>query len=348
MTATAAGFLMGSSHLELITHRNVAPDLLEKCRRLAPGECLCGKSAETGRPIICSSDSRDHTIKYEGMAEHQHAVLPLRHKGNTLGILTLYLNPEDRLDDFRLGFLEAATTAAAAALDAQLAREHAQQTQEKCLALVISSQEDERKRVADDLHDQLCQSLSAILLEMQSNRTQDAVTQSDQPGIESQIRDLIDQVRRMAGQLRPSILDDFGLESALAHKIKDISISKGIPIDFQCVPSDQLKNRLPALVEIGFYRVAMEAIDNALLHSDASHVSVILLVRQDKVSLLIEDDGSGFDLHALRKDLDRCRGLVEMEERMILLGGNLQIETELQKGTTVRAELPVENIRRIT
>lgn len=341
MATTAAGFLVKGKHLELVAHRNVPPDLKRKCKRLARGECLCGKAAETGRPILCSSDNHDHSIKFKGMAEHQHVVLPIRHKDNILGVLTLYLNPGDLMDDFRLGFLEAAAAAAGAALEGQLAQEEVMQAQEKCLAHIISSQEDERKRVAGDLHDKLCQSLSAILMELQSSRSQDADTRSIQSGIEFQIRVLIDQVRNMAGQLRPAILDDFGLKSALARKTEEISRLKGIEIDYQCVSSVPKKSRLPSDVEIGLYRVTMEALINAVNHSKASHVSVIFLWQLKKATILIEDDGCGFDYRKIRKEMDCCRGLIEMEERMAVLGGRLQIESIPRKGTTIRAETPL-------
>lgn len=342
MAATAVGFLVKEKNLEMVAHRNVAPGLLQKCRRLAPGECLCGKAAATSRSVVCSSSSKDHSIHYEGMIEHQHAVLPIKYKGVTLGVLTLYLHPGDIMDEFRLGFLEAATAAAGAALDAQFAREQVTQTQEKCLAQLISSQEDERKRVAGDLHDKLCQSLSAILLEFQSNRAWNSTAGSTSSEIESRIRDLIDQVQQMAGQLRPSILDDFGLESALARKIEELSKLKDIPIYYQCIPSIPKKSRLPIAVEVGFYRVAMEALLNVITHASAFHISVILMRQQKKTTLLIEDDGCGFDLFAIRKDMDRCKGLIEMEERMVVLGGKLRIESVKGRGTTIRAEVPAE------
>jgi PAS domain S-box-containing protein len=344
MAATAVGFVLNGKYLELRTYRNISPELLIKCRLLAPGECLCGKAAESNRLVICSSNSHDHNIKYKGMAEHQHAVFPISHKGNVLGVLTLYLNPGDTVDGFRLGFLEAATAAAGAALEGQLAREQVIQTQEKYLAHIISSQEAERKRVAGDLHDELCQSLSAILLQLHSNGPHNTFPQPVRHDIESQVRDLIDQVRSMAGQLRPAILDDFGLESALTRKIEEISSLKGIPIDFQSVPSTPKEYRLPPAVEVGLYRVAMEALINAVTHTEASHISVILLWQQNTVTLLVEDDGCGFDYSTVRKDMDRCDGLIEMEERMIALGGKLQIESDHQKGTTVRAEVPLETI----
>ncbi|MEJ2111975.1 MAG: histidine kinase, partial [Acidobacteriota bacterium] len=230
------------------------------------------------------------------------------------------------------------------ALDAHLAQEQALRAQEKCLAHIISSQEDERKRVATDLHDKLCQSLSAILLELQANESSKSDSRTNRLGVKEHIKDLIDQVRQMAGQLRPAILDDFGLESALAHKIEEISSLKMIPIDYQRVPSGNEKVRLPSTVEVGLYRVAMEALINAVSHASASHISVILLLQQQKVTLLIEDDGCGFDYIGVREDMDRCEGLIEMEERMIVLGGKLEIESAPQRGTTVRAEVPVDTL----
>lgn len=344
MAASAVGFLSNGKRLDLVAHCNVSAALLKRCRSLTSGECLCGKAAESGRTIVCSSNSRDHSIRYEGMVEHQHVVLPIKHKDHMLGVLALYLNPGDRMDDFRLRFLEAAVAAAGAALDAQLAREEVLRTQEKYISQVISSQEDERKRVAYDLHDELCQSLSAILLEIQSNTPKNATLGFVQIGLETRIRDLIDHVRQLAGQLRPSILDDYGLESALARKIKDISGLKGITIDYQSVSSVEQKERLPDAIEVSLYRVAMEALDNAISHAEASHISVIVLWQKGKVMLLVEDDGHGFDYGAVRKDLDHCKGLIEMEERIVMLGGMLRIESASERGTTVRAEVPVESI----
>lgn len=342
--AAAVGFLSNGKDLDLIAHRNVAPELIERCRHLGPGECLCGKAAQAGRPILRPSSSPDHSIKYKGMGEHQHVILPIRHKGYTLGVLTLYLRPGDKIGNFRLGFLKAAAAAAGAVLDGQLAREEVLRTQEKYIAQAINSQEDERKRVAYDLHDHLAQSLSAILLEMQSNRSKHTTDGSVQLRLEAGIRDLIDQIRKMAGQLRPPILDDYGLESALSRKIQEISGRVGIAIDYQAVSSDENKERLPDAVEVGLYRVAMEALDNAVLHAAASRISVIVLRQEEKVTLLVEDDGHGFDFRDTRRDMDHCRGLILMTERVAVLGGSLQIESAPEKGTTVRAEVPVRSI----
>jgi PAS domain S-box-containing protein len=345
VTATAACFLIKGSSLEMVAHQNISPEILKRCRRLALGECLCGKVAQTGRRIVCSSDSPDHVVRWDNMAAHKHVILPIKHNGQTHGILTLYMNPEAVMDDFRLGFLEAAAASAGAALDAQLAKEETLKTQEKLLAQVISSQENERKRVATDLHDQLCQSLSAILLEVQAKEGFNKAEKPAQIALESRIRNLIDYVRQMAGELRPTVLDDYGLEKALDRTIKELSKRTEIPIDFQYFCSEEKKERPPASVEVALYRVAMEAIDNAITHANASNISIILVCQQRKMRLLVEDDGCGFDYEKLRKDMDRCRGLLEMEERVAVLGGTLQIESSSKRGTTVRAEFCSENIR---
>jgi signal transduction histidine kinase len=176
------------------------------------------------------------------------------------------------------------------------------------------------------------------LLELQSKGRQNNNGGSVQSSVEAQIRALIDQVRQMAGQLRPAILDDFGLESALARKFKDMSGLKGILIDYQSVSSIEDKKRLPAAVEVGLYRVAIEAVENAVSHSAASHVSVVVHWQEGKVTLLVEDDGRGFDYPSVRRDMDRCKGLIEMEE-------TLRIVTSPEKGTIVRAEVPADTVQ---
>jgi two-component system NarL family sensor kinase len=113
-------------------------------------------------------------------------------------------------------------------------------------------------------------------------------------------------------------------------------------IDFQFARSTNQTKRLPVPIEVNLYRVAMEALSNVIAHACASRASVILLQQPDKISLLIEDNGCGFDCIETRRDLDHCLGLIDIKERVIALGGTLHIESIQQKGTTVRAEIPME------
>jgi PAS domain S-box-containing protein len=342
MTATAVGFLVRDQALEMMAQRNLNPKQVKRCKRLVLGECLCGKVAETGLFLMCDSSNRDHIIHNEGMGQHRHAVMPISYEGRVLGILTLYLNGEEDLDAFQLDFLKAATAATGTALAEQLARETAKRIREKSVAKIISSQEDERKRVARELHDQVCQSLSAILLDVQAHGSQNESIREIARGCENRIRGLIDEVRQMAVQLRPTILDDYGLESALRRHIEELSTTQPeLQIDYQYEPPQQQERRLPPPVEVGLYRIAMEALSNIVSHASASRASVVILSQPSKVLLLVEDDGCGFDYTTVRRDIDHCFGLIDMEERTSLLGGTLKIESTPRKGTTVRAEIPI-------
>ena len=343
MSATAVGFLAKNNRLEMVVKHNVPPGQLARCQSLEYGECLCGRVAQSGRAIVCSSRSVEHSVHYEGMNEHGHAVLPISHEGQVLGVLTLYLKSGDELGPFQVEFLNAASSAAAAALATQLAREEVKQVREKSMAQVVSYQEDERKRIARELHDQVCQSLSALLLEIQAHGSMDESLREIQKGCETRVRSLIDEVSRMAGQLRPTILDDYGLEMALARHIEELSSRTGLSIDYQYVSYPDPHSRLPAPIEVGLYRVAIAALDNVIRHARASRASVVVLWQNSKLTLLIEDDGCGFDYPAVRKDLDRCLGLIGIEERIALMGGALRIESTPQKGTTVRAEVLISN-----
>jgi PAS domain S-box-containing protein len=341
MTATAVGFLVKAQGLEMTACRNLNPQQLKRCAHLAPGECLCGRVAQTGDSIVCSSTCQEHNIRYEEMDEHRHAVMPISHEGRVLGVLTLYLNSGDNLDAFRLDFLKAATAAAGATLAGHFARENAKRIREKFMAKVISYQEDERQRIAQELHDHVAQSLSALLLQMQTHGSQHEALREIQRSCEGSMRGLIDEVRQMAVRLRPAILDDYGLELALARYIKELSARTGLAIDYQFVSSKTQEKRLPAPIEVGLYRAAMEALNNIASHASASQASLVIIWQPEKVLLLVEDDGCGFDYAATRRDIDHCLGLIDMEERIRLLGGTLRIDSKPRKGTTVRAELPL-------
>jgi signal transduction histidine kinase len=343
MATTAIGFLAKNNRLEMAVQYNVAPGQLSRCKSVEFGECLCGKTAEAGRMFVCSSDCTEHTVHYEGMERHRHVVLPIRHEGWTLGVVALYLKSEEEPNPFQLDFLNAAVSAAGVAMAVQFSREEVKRVRERSLAQVFSYQEDERKRISRELHDQVCQSLSALLLEMQARGSIHESLRGLQRDCEVRVRALIDEVRNMAAQLRPTILDDYGLEMALARHIEDRSSTSGLAIDYQYVSHPETQGRLPAAIEVGIYRVATEALSNIIAHASASRASVIVLQQNSKLMLLVEDDGHGFDYASIRKDLDRCQGLIGMEERIALMGGTFRIESTPQNGTMLRAEVPVEN-----
>jgi len=140
--------------------------------------------------------------------------------------------------------------------------------------------------------------------------------------------------------MRPSILDDYGLESALARHIEEVSKNAGMQIDFQYSSPDGLQ-RLPSRIEVPLFRIAQEAITNIIRHAQAHHASVVILRQIHEITMLIEDDGQGFDMAMVKEKGDQCLGLMGMRERVNLLGGNFVIEAAPGEGTTIRVIIPL-------
>lgn len=207
---------------------------------------------------------------------------------------------------------------------------------------IVQAQEDERKSVARELHDHLGQSLLALLLSVQSTCSRrDALTDGVCSELEGRIRRLIDDVHRMAWGMRPSILDDYGLQSALDRYVQEMSAQSGLPVDIEfSEPAGAL--RLPGRVEVCLYRVTQEALSNVVRHAGATRASVVVIRHAGSVALLVEDNGRGFDLESTIARGDGRMGMTGMRERVSLLGGDLAIESGPGRGTTIRVRIPAE------
>jgi signal transduction histidine kinase len=225
------------------------------------------------------------------------------------------------------------------------------QTKEKArvslIERTVQMQEDERKSISRELHDHFGQSLLALLLQVQSGCkfTPSKCQYSELPGslcfnIENTIRQIIEEVHKLAWGMRPSILDDYGLESALARHIEEVTKTTRLEIDYQFISPDGLK-RLPIGVELSLFRIAQEATANIIKHAKASHASFVVLRQLHEVTMLIEDNGQGFDSEAARKKCDSCLGLMGMQERVNLLGGSFVVESAPGEGTTIRVIIPL-------
>ncbi len=207
------------------------------------------------------------------------------------------------------------------------------------LKRLIDSQEEERLRISRELHDQLGQDLTALLLHLGSRDARMTKSAAMRATAEQQVRALIDKVKRLAWEMRPSILNDFGLSWALRKYVEDLSRQSSVRIDYQDVCAAD-SGRLPSDVEITLYRVVQEALTNVIRHANANQASVVLMRGSQEVMLIIEDNGAGFDLH----DLDRGTpplGLKGMQERASLCDGELTLESARGTGTTVRVRIPL-------
>ncbi len=149
---------------------------------------------------------------------------------------------------------------------------------------------------------------------------------------------VLDSLHALAMDLRPASLEHVGLVEAIRQYTETISEKQGIPVDFEAVG---LAERLPSNMENALYRVVQEAIANVVNHARASRVDVLLEQRREKVILMIEDDGVGFEYVQAQSGKNGRLGLVGIHERAEMLGGSLVIESEPGAGTTILVEVPL-------
>jgi two-component system sensor histidine kinase UhpB len=188
--------------------------------------------------------------------------------------------------------------------------------------------ERERRRIARELHDELGQALTAVVLQLDR-----AATSAEVAEARESVRASLDEMRGIAQRLRPEVLDDLGLASALAALTNDLARRTGVLVRRDIAPD------MPQLApdeELVVYRVAQEALTNVVRHAGAWDARLVLAVRDGRVELEVGDEGSGFDP---RQAADGA-GLLGMRERALLIGARLDVESAEGEGTAVRLKLP--------
>ena len=231
------------------------------------------------------------------------------------------------------------------ALQAEITeRKQAEADRQLIVGLLVSAQEDERRRISRELHDQMGQSLVAQTLSLR------AVQESfpDNDAIRERLQQLLEstdqmsrQVHSLAWKLRPAALDDLGLRTTLLQYLDDWSQRCQVAVDFHCTGLDE--QRLPPLLETALYRILLEALTNVAKHARAQRVSVVLERGPQQVSAVVEDDGCGIDVDQTLLALkgQHRLGLLGMRERVALLGGTFQIESAPGCGTTLFVRIPL-------
>lgn len=220
--------------------------------------------------------------------------------------------------------------------------ERSQQVHELLLKDLVRAQEDERRRLARDLHDHLGQRLTTLRMRIESMKDPEARSPATPDELQEIVKQLDADVDFLAWELRPIALDELGLETALSNFANQWSDHFDAKAEFHARCQDE--QRLPPEIESNLYRIVQEALNNCAKHAKCTRVSIILERRAGYVLLIIEDDGAGFDVPSeiISK---RNMGLVSMRERAALIGGTFDIESTPTKGTTifVRVHLPGES-----
>jgi signal transduction histidine kinase len=257
--------------------------------------------------------------------------VPMLVRDRPIGVITAHdkQGSEARFSDEDVRLAETFAERAAVAVDLS------ERVASDALRRVVSAQELERQRLARELHDETGQALTSILLGLKS--VEDAKSASEASAAAGELRDLVvttlQDVRRLAVELRPKALDDFGLVSALERLVETFHEQTGIEVDLEPRLGE---DRLPSDVETTLYRITQEALTNVVKHAQARHVSIVLTRRDGSVSAVIEDDGRGFTAGSGGDGL----GLLGMRERIALVGGRLEVESSPGSGTTLSIEVP--------
>jgi signal transduction histidine kinase len=218
-----------------------------------------------------------------------------------------------------------------------------EQMRSQLVAQVLSAQEDERKRIARELHDDTSQSLTSLLVELKA-----AEKTCNSPAVQERLTALralahktLEDVHNIAMELRPNVLDDLGLSAALEKYALEYAAKTGIKVDLQI--SEAARRRWPADIETATYRITQEAIANATRHGEAKNLSIVVSFEEGNLSIIVEDDGKGFDLEeAMARSPEQRLGLFGMYERASLIGGRLEIESTPGQGTGIFLEVPIK------
>jgi signal transduction histidine kinase len=298
------------------------------------GASKTGRVLERGRSERVDSMLEDPEIDQQAarrLGVHSALFVPLVVRGRAIGVVIAHdkagTRPAFTDDDLRLAESLAARAAIAVDLSERVSRD--------AVRRVVAAQELERKRLARELHDETGQALTSILLGLKPlEQAADPDAREAVAALRELVVSTLQDVRRLAVELRPSALDDFGLLPAVERLADTFREHSGLAVDLEARLGDA---RLPSEVETTLYRIVQEALANVVKHADASRVSVILTRREDTVSALVEDDGRGFDPETTRED---ALGLAGMRERVALVGGRLRVETAPGAGTTLAVVVP--------
>lgn len=337
-------------HLRVVSHYGLPQDFGEQVE--AQGWGPCTQPLKAGETVIVADLRGDPGVPgasvFAALDIRTVVRTPMVHEGHLVGTLCVFVQGEVRhFAEDELVFLRAISDQAAQAIaNARLyeALQEEQRARAQLLDKTITAQEDERKRIARELHDQTSQDLAALMLSLDTCAVALATGRS---GLEEHLdtakslaETMLANTHRLINDLRPSLLDDLGLAAAIAWYGERRLQPLGVTLELQC---EQMQARLPPSLETALFRITQEALTNVVRHAGASRVHVALSVHDDAAFLTVRDNGRGFR-EPLTTSTDAERqglGLLGMGERVTTLGGEMRVESEPGQGTAITVTVPV-------
>ena len=330
-------------HLDNPARHEAFRDATERAEA-AGGHRLLGRAATSGAAVWVDDVTAEPTYprreaaREAGLAAGVTALVLVGEE--VVGVLEFFSTNREPVDEEMLAVFAQVGVQVGRVVE----RQWLQEVRQLNLDQVITAQEDERRRIARELHDSLGQHLTALLLGLGSLREtcrRDSVSAARLSGLEALAQTMGGETRDLALNLRPVMLDDLGLASALTEYAGRWSAQSGIRADVHVGGFGP--ERLPVASETALYRIVQEALTNVARHAEATRVSVILQTSDSGVRAIVEDDGKGFDPDQLLRlpAVGRRLGLLGMQERIALVGGTLAVESSPGYGTTVYARVPL-------
>ncbi len=353
MGADAGGILLwdeGRGGLTYRAFRGLSQEFIAGVADLRRGEGIAGRVVATGEPIVVEDIATDNrvsrqVVRWAGL--HSFASIPLRAKEHIVGVINVARRDYRPFDGRAVQLLVAIGHQVGVAVEnARLWEElkEKERARSELLQKVITAQEEERQRIARELHDEMAQGLTALLMGLV--RMEQAAP--DMPPATAKLIESVKQfaartladTRRLVLDLRPPVLDDLGLIPAVRMLAETRLEQQGIAVS---ITTEGLQERLPSHLEVTVFRVLQEAISNCARHAQAKSVHIQLHTEAERFRAIVQDDGIGFDISSATRAANgkAALGLLGMRERASLLGGSLDVLSHPGEGTTVVLDIPL-------
>jgi signal transduction histidine kinase len=356
MNGTVGGIMLldeTSQTLSYQVYHGLSDKYVEEMR-LKLGEGIAGKVAQSGRSVLLEDISsepnaaRIDLISLEGL--RAFISVPLRAKDNVLGVMNVASHVPHRFTKEDVHLLHSIGDQLGIAIEQARLNERLRKARERLRKLArqnLVAEEEERRRIARELHDETSQSLSGIALQLEAliemsaqSGNQDAQFIAGLKKVQSLTVQVHKEVSRVISNLHPAVLDTLGLVAAARQHAKNRLQPLNINVTTEVKGTEM---RFPPDVEAALFRVVQGTIGNIVKHSKAKNASIVLVYQPGEFSLSISDDGQGFDVSKITdvEESGRGRGLFSMRERIGFLGGTSGVESKIGLGTTVWAKIPI-------
>lgn len=356
MSGSIGGILLLDEHTQALSYRiyrGLSAKYVEEMR-LKLGEGIAGRVAQNGKSVLLEDISVDprvanpDLVRTEGL--RAFISVPLRAREAVLGVINVASHLPHRFTEDDMHLLHSIGDIVGVAIEQAKLQQRLRQGREryrKLARLVLITQEEERRQIARELHDETSQTLSGLALNLQA-----LVEMADMSGLQNEefkaklkkshslAIQIATEVGRLIRELRPTLLDTLGLVPAIRQYAESNLGPLGVRVTLEAKGSI---DSLPLEAEVGVFRVAQEAINNIAKHSRARNVLVSLECKADELLLGISDDGQGFDVSQITgiEESGRGRGLFSIKERAELLGGTASVKSQPGQGTTLTATIPL-------